>query len=137
MSVLLIVFIIVGLRQFKGFNGTRIAATCFIVCFLFLCYANVDGIIAKYNIDRYLDGSLADLDVMALAQLSDGAVPHMYKLYSETEDLEMKRSLKGFILGEPGGEIYEIQREDNFRDFNVQTYKANQIRERLKGHPSS
>ncbi len=136
MSVLLIVFIIVGLRQFKGFNGTRIAAVSFIVCFLILCYANVDGIIAKYNIDRYLDGSLANLDVMALAQLSDGAVPHMYKLYSETEDLEMKRSLKGIILGEPEGEIYEIQREDNFRDFNVQTYKTNQIRERLKGHPS-
>lgn len=131
MLVLTILFIIIGLRQFKRFNGTKVAVISFIICFLLLCYANVDGIIAKYNIDRYLEGSLENLDVMALGQLSDAAVPYMFNLYEETQDEELKRSLKIFIVGEPEEDVFQIPSEDTFRDFNVQAYKADQIRSKL------
>jgi len=147
MLVLFIVFVIVILRQFKRFNGTKIAAVSFIVCFLLLCYANVDGFIAKYNIDRYLDGSLENLDVMALGQLSDAAIPPMFDLYGKTRDEELKMELRRAILGTSRGEFLGYEDEGSsrvgvyyeyeesyktFRDFNVQTYKANQIREWIK-----
>jgi hypothetical protein len=132
MVMLLIVFIVIGLRQFKRFNGTKISAISFIICFLLLCYANVDGIIAKYNIDRYLEGSLDSVDVMALGQLSDAAIPHMFNLYEQTRDPELKRSLEAFIVGEPQGDFFEVQSEDTFRDFNIQAYKADQIRDGFK-----
>ena len=146
MLVLFIVFVIVTLRQFKRFNGTKIAAISFIVCFLFLCYANVDGFIAKYNIDRYLDGSLESVDVMALGQLSDAAILPMFDLYGKTRDEELKVELRRAILGTPRGEFLGYEDEGSsrvgvyyeyeevyktFRDFNVQAYKANEIRKRF------
>ncbi len=146
MLVLFIMFVIVILRQFKRFNGTKIAAISFIVCFLFLCYANVDGFIAKYNIDRYLHGSLESVDVMALGQLSDAAILPMFDLYGKTRDEELKVELRRAILGTPRGEFLGYEGEGSsgarvyyeyeeayktFRDFNVQAYKANKIRERF------
>ncbi|GAB1476420.1 hypothetical protein MASR2M70_12540 [Bacillota bacterium] len=127
MLVLFIVFVIVILRQFKRFNGTKVAAISFIICFLFLCYANVDSFIAKYNIDRYLEGSLENVDVAALGQLSDAAIPPMFDLYEKTHDEALKMELGRTILGTPW---YET-----FRDFNVQSYKANQIREMFPLEP--
>jgi hypothetical protein len=68
---------------------------------------------------------------MALGQLSDAAVPYMFNLYEETQDEELKRSLKIFIVGEPEEDVFQIPSEDTFRDFNVQAYKADQIRSKL------
>ena len=53
MILLFVLFVIILLRQFRSFNGTRIAAIGCICLFMLLCYGNVDGMIAKYNIDRY------------------------------------------------------------------------------------
>lgn len=125
MIVLLFLFIIVLLRQFKGFQGTRIAVVGCICLFIALCYSNVDGMIAKYNIDRYQAGTMETLDVSAFSGLSDGAVPYLYELYQETDDPAMKKELK-LIITRP---LYsELADYDGFRDFNMQRYKADQIR---------
>lgn len=125
MIVLLVLFIIILVRQFKSFQGTRIAAVGCICLFLALCYGNVDGMIAKYNIDRYQAGTLESLDVSAFSELSDGAVPYLYEMYQETSDPAMKSELQK-IIKQPAysGSVYE----SSFRDFNLQKYKADQIR---------
>lgn len=125
MIVLLFLFVLVLLRQFKSFNGTRIAAAGCILLFLALCYGNVDGMIAKYNIDRYQAGTLENLDVSAFTELSDGAVPYLYQLYKETADPDLKAKLKE-VIDRPayGRSGYK----SGFRDFNLQKYTADQIR---------
>lgn len=131
MIILFIVFAIVALRQFKKFNGSKIAIISFVLFFMLLCYGNVDGLIAKYNIDRYHEGTLQTVDVAALSELSDAAIPYMYELYQQTEDEELKSNLKSVILGVYDGGIMRDPYESTFRDFNLQEYKADIIRANL------
>ena len=125
MLVLLLVFVIIALRQFKIFNGSKIVIISFVILFMFLCYGNVDGMIVKYNINRYVDGTLKTVDVNALARLSDGAVPYMFQLYKDTDDENLKNNLKSAIIDQE-------DRERTFRDFNLQIYKGNQIRAMIR-----
>jgi hypothetical protein len=125
MAVLIFLFVIVLLRQFRDFNGTRIAAAGCICLFLALSFGNVDGMIAKYNIDRYQAGTLKNLDVSALGELSDGAVPYLYEYYGETKSTAMKAVLKRVMIQPRRG--YDPGEAD-FRDFNLQKYKADRIR---------
>lgn len=125
MIVLLFLFAIILLRQMKAFNGTRISVIGCVVLFLLLSFGNVDGMIAKYNIGRYQQGTLENLDVKAFYELSDGAVPYLYGLYQETDDPVLKYRLEKVIC-KPR---YGIDAGDQtFRDFNLQHYKAEQIR---------
>lgn len=125
MILLLLLFIIVLLRQFKNFQGTRIAVIGGICLFLALCYSNVDGLIAKYNIDRYQAGTLETLDVSAFHELSDGAVPYLYELYLDTPDPVVKADLKEAIKRPKYGSYSE---HGSLLDFDLQSYKADQIR---------
>jgi hypothetical protein len=128
MILLLFLFVIILFRQIRSFNGTRIAAIGCICLFMLLCYGNADGMIAKYNIDRYQSGTLEELDVKAFSELSDGAVPYLYDLYSETTDPGMKAQLKE-VIKRP---LYSANTfNDGFRDFNLQSYKANELRRKI------
>ncbi|HML38497.1 MAG TPA: DUF4173 domain-containing protein [Bacillota bacterium] len=127
MIVLLLVFVIVLLRQFRSFNGTRIAAAGFICLFMILCYGNVDGMIAKYNIERYQAGTLASLNAADFSGLSDGAVPYLYEGYLKIDDPKIKEELSHYVIKGPT----EIRPEGNFRDFNFQSDRADRIREGL------
>lgn len=93
MVVLLLVFFLIGLRQLRPFPSGKLILLVLIAGFLSLCYSNADGIIASYNIDRYRDGTLESLDVEALGTLSVGGAKAAYRLYQETEDLQMKARL--------------------------------------------
>lgn len=131
MIILLFLFIIILLRQFRSFQGTRIAAVGCICLFMALSYANVDGLIAKYNIERYQAGTLESLDLDAMSELSDGAVPHLYELYQETPDAGMKDDIRTIIIERPVWENSDTGYQNSFRDFNLQTYKADQIRDKI------
>jgi hypothetical protein len=133
MLLLLFLFVIILIRQFRDFNGTRIAVIGCICLFLGLCYGNVDGVIAKYNIDRYQAGTLETLDHYTLAKLSDATVPYLYELYQKTDDPELKDDLREtikeglFQRDNKFGGLYK----DDFRDFNLQSYQANLIRSKI------
>lgn len=128
MIVLLFLFAIILIRQFRGFNGTRIAVAGCICFFLLLCYGNVDGLIAKYNIDRYRAGTLETLDVSALSELSDGAVPYLYELYQESADPVMRAELRKALKQPP---YSGMDADNDFRDFNFQSYRADEIRDKI------
>ena len=48
--------------------------------FAALALPNADGYIAKYNVDRYVSGSLETVDVDHLSGLGSGAVPYLDRL---------------------------------------------------------
>jgi len=128
MAVLFIVFTIVALRQIKTFNSAKVIVVTVISGFILLTYGNVDGSIAKYNIERFEEGTLRTIDVEALSELSDGAVPYIYNLYKETRDESLRRQLVEALaverITDEGGSDYE----ETFRDFNLQKFNADQIR---------
>jgi hypothetical protein len=128
MILLFLVFVIVAARQFKHFNGFKMALISFVLFFMLLCYANVDGMIAKYNIDAYREGDLQGVDVGALSELSDAAVPYLFELYQETQDPEMKSSIEAVIFGVYDGGAVRDPYDSTFRDFNFEKYKADKIR---------
>ncbi len=58
-------------------------AVLFVLIFLF---GNFDGVIARYNVDAYLDGRHESVDVVMLGDLSSSAVPHLVRLYQNAPD---------------------------------------------------
>ena len=81
MLLLTLLFLIAAIRQFAGsFKafGTGLALT--VVMFLALCLCGSSRLIAKYNVDRYMSGSLACIDVYTLNDLGDDAIPEMLRL---------------------------------------------------------
>lgn len=147
MIILLLYFGIIFIRQIKKFNASRIIIVGGIIGFMILSYGNIDGNIAKYNIENYQNGNLKRLDYDLLVELSDAAVPHIYELYKSTDDLDKKEWLYNHIVYDYGEiEDYNEQvegyedceendsyyKEENksncFIEFNLQSSKANSIR---------
>jgi len=83
--------------QFKRINLTKSIVVAFSVCFMLLCYSNVDGIIVKYNINRYQNGTLQTIDVDMMYNTPDASKPYALELYHHTEDLQLKAELKEFL----------------------------------------
>ncbi len=128
MLVLLVIFIMVAIRQFKFYHSARMIIAACVVGFLLLTYGNADGFIAKYNIERYSSGTLETIDTEALAELSDAAAPYIYELYLNTEDTVLKDQLKTALMAGKYAGAEDSYGHRSFRDFNLQRYKAEQIR---------
>ena len=91
MILLAIIFIIIALKQF--IPRIKAIAGCFAVCvilFAALSLSNVDAHIAQYNVDRYMSGTLEQLDIDDFEDLGDSAIPEMVRLYNHL--LENKNS---------------------------------------------
>jgi len=81
MAVLAVMFLIVTVKQFVlKIKLLPICASVCVVMFAALALSGSGSAIAKYNVDRYLDGSLKTIDVMALEDLGDEAVPQLIRL---------------------------------------------------------
>lgn len=81
MLVLTLVFVLIIIKQFvKKLRLIVISLTVLVLMFSALSLSNVDSFIAKYNIDRYLDGSLETVDIPAMENLGDAAVPQLVRL---------------------------------------------------------
>lgn len=81
MAVLALIFLIIILKQFFP-RFKAIASIILVVVVLFgaLALSGVDGFIAEYNVDRYLDGSLRNVDVEAIFELGDAGVEPLVRL---------------------------------------------------------
>ena len=89
MAVLTLIFIFVILKQFTykiKLIPLSLAAT--VIMFFALGVSGSDGFIAKYNVDRYLNGSLDRIIVSDLEKLGDAAVPQYVRLEKELKERE-------------------------------------------------
>ncbi len=127
MLLLFFMFVVIAIRQFKKFNAARIMVFGFIACFMILSYGNIDGRIAEYNIERFQSGELETIDVQALSELSDSAVPYMYDLYNKTSNARLKADLRAAILRSKTAEAENLYKS-TFRDYNLADQTADSIR---------
>lgn len=79
--LLFIVIIIWGL--ILKLNVYKPVFAVFTVMLGILCFADIDGYIAKYNIDMYKNGQTGELDVNLLYDLSDSAVKYAVELEND------------------------------------------------------
>jgi len=81
MAVLAVLFILIIIRQFaKKLNAVAVSIVVLVIMFAAIALPNIDGYIAEYNVDRYLNGTLETVDVDAMKDLGLSAVPQMVRL---------------------------------------------------------
>ncbi len=87
MAVLTLVFVLIIVKQFvKKLRLVVISLTVLVLMFSALSLSNVDSFIAKYNVERYLDGTLKTVDINAMDNLGDAAVPQLVRLAEICEE---------------------------------------------------
>ncbi len=97
MAVIAIVFLVIALGQFiSKIRIVAMSCTVFIAMFIPLALCNVNAITAQYNTQRYLSGTLEDMDTELMADLGDSAIPSLVKL-ATTIDPEKEPELKHAI----------------------------------------
>ena len=87
MVVLAIIFILIAVKQFvKKLNVVAVSIAVLVIMFALIAIPNTDGFIAKYNVDRYLDGTLNMVDIDAMEELGLAAVPQVVRLVKTLEE---------------------------------------------------
>ncbi len=98
MLVLALAFIVIFLKQFfKSIPALAVSLAITVVAFSALSICNIDAVIANYNVERYLDGSLDEVDITLLENIGDSAVPALCRLKNESDDLLVKRDAREAI----------------------------------------
>ena len=96
-----IVFLVIALGQFL--RKIKVVATCLTVAILLfaaLSVCNVNAMCANYNAERYLSGSLETLDVAAMKELGDSAIPSLVKVAKALDpekDASLKKEIDKFL----------------------------------------
>jgi len=87
----------VVLLQKWSFSILRFAAAAGTVMLCILCLSNPDGLVANYNADRYLSGTLGSFDVEILNRSGAAGVEPAIKVCRLTEDPWLKDALMAYI----------------------------------------
>ena len=139
MIFLAVVFASVVLRLYiKKMPYMKAAIVAASLLVSLMCFVDVDGVIAKYNVEAYLDGRLETVDMNALGELSSAAVvPYVFELIDdehENTSVAAKRLLseyaeKMFDIGydEKAKESFIKDSSYDFRRYNIPEYKAREI----------
>lgn len=132
MVVIMFTFILLLIWHLRKYNlGKPLIIGC-VALFLILGFSNTDGLIAKYNINAYENGSVKPLDTEMLYNLSDAVVPYVSDYYERTNDEKMKSELGKILLAhkdnvrvDEDGSFYTLAHEDgSVMRFNIQRYLA-------------
>jgi len=83
-----------------------------------VAWADVDSMVAAYNVDSYLAGRLDTVDVSYLQNLGSGAVPHIARLAQEAPDWHLANQAENALSG------WYIAKPEDFRDWNYTDYAA-------------
>lgn len=81
MLVIALVFIAVAISRFvPKISVLTVSAAILVTSFTGLALCNADRMIAKYNVDRYINGTINTVDVSAMERLGDAATPELIRL---------------------------------------------------------
>jgi hypothetical protein len=81
MCLVALIFIIIIISQIT--RRIKAVAVSFFACVILLSglsLSNIDQIIAQYNVNRYINGTLKTVDMNAMDDLGDAAIPELVRL---------------------------------------------------------
>jgi hypothetical protein len=84
-------------------------------------WADVDSVVAKYNVDAYLSGTLQEVDMSHLYQLGSGAIPHLHRLAQEAPDVAVRNRAAEILTSR------EYRYQVDFQDWNYADSAADEI----------
>ena len=123
MILLAVTFLVLLLRQFiTKLPTAAILTSVYIMMLAVLCFGKPDARIAEYNIRHYADGSLKDLDIHMLCNLSEDA----YNVMARKQNQEILKSvsyLEWNFFWEKGNRIvddYETNSHDKSWNLSAQ-----------------
>ena len=90
---------VIALQKWS-FSITRLAVGAGVVIFCMLCIVNPDSLVARYNADRYLSGTLENFDVEILYRSGPAGVDSALRVYEQTNDPALQFKLKEYLLAE-------------------------------------
>ena len=119
MLLLALLVLAVALRLFiKTLPVAQWAVCLGAVMLIGLSLVNVDGLVARYNVDAWRSGKLDSLDMETICQLGDGAVPVLAELANDSDN--------SIIRIKARQELEKRDPEDDLRSWNLITQKANE-----------
>ena len=87
MIFLAVVVVAEALRLFvKKVPAAQLAVTLGAAILIALSLLNVDGLVARYNVEAWRSGRLDSLDMKTICELGDGAVPTLAELAGEKDE---------------------------------------------------
>ena len=94
MIFLCFVFAFIIMGEFKkNFPVTKLSFYAGNILFVLLCLANIDAVVAQYNLNAYMNGNLPHYDIYDLKESDMAAMPIIYKAWKESSDKELKEKL--------------------------------------------
>ncbi|WP_195268652.1 DUF4173 domain-containing protein [Eubacterium sp. 1001713B170207_170306_E7] len=96
MLLLALFFILQIIRQFRSFAVMKVCAVAAAVMVVLLSYADMDRMIAAYNLSAYDRGRLETLDMDTLAACGPAAVEPIKAFYEQTGDQEARELIAAY-----------------------------------------
>ncbi|MDR3224966.1 MAG: DUF4173 domain-containing protein [Clostridiales Family XIII bacterium] len=124
MLLLVCVFAVVVIWHVRPFNAGKPIAILFAALMLCLFFGNTDGLIAKYNYEKYMAGALEEIDTESLSYLSDAAVPYLRDLAKDAPDASVQIGAKEALVLHENYEYGIWEDTDSFptwRSWNLQS----------------
>ncbi len=124
MLVLALIFVAVAISRFiPKISILTVSAAILVASFTGLALCNADRMIAKYNVDRYINGTLNVVDVSAMESLEDAATPELIRLANhldKNKGTEIIKNVKkeNFVFDEEylSDDFLEYYEEQDFID---------------------
>jgi len=87
---------VIALQKWN-FSIVRLAAVTGVVMLCTLCLADPDGLVARYNAQRYLAGTLSNFDVSILYRSGPAGVEPALQVYAQTKDQDLLFELQQYL----------------------------------------
>ncbi len=127
MLVMALIFVLVIVFQFKEYKFWKALFIGFTALFFVLCFGNVDGNIARYNISAYESGNIEKLDVYAFDELGISAVAPLEDFIESGKAEDYKYAIGWYL----GGVEDNFDRNDKFAYFSIPRANAGASLERI------
>lgn len=124
MILLAAVFVMILVLQFRDFAFWKSLFAVFTVMMGILCFGNIDGAIARYNVGAYQSGALEKLDFQAMYPLGSAAEPLSELLHTEDAAAAGKARYSLSVIRT------ESEGMDGFAYFSIPRLTAEKIYER-------
>lgn len=131
-----IVFLAVIARMFwKKVPCLKIAVVVGAVLLIATCYADVDRVVAGYNVHAYQSGTLDSIDMEHLASLDSGAaVPYLFELLENTADPLVEEEARDILedwfrvcYHQEGNSLVPCEAASDWRALNLANIRAKEL----------
>ncbi len=124
MVLMAVIFLVVVLKLFvKRIPLVKISVLIFVVFFALIAIPNVDGMIAKYNVDHYISGELETVDIDTISEYGVSGVPALVKLKEHINAKNTASEYEGDILSKTNGVLSEIK--ENIENEKITVFNFN------------